>query len=300
MAITNTGLTTLSQEVFGSPKNFALPTDLFSTKIDQFKSQSQTVKVNIVGASNGVADYHAVDNNFGKDRGANTNFKSITLGTPQLAGFSISMTDWKDIGPNGFRELVENETVALQNKVNSILFSAMTAAEFTKSIVVGEDTAFDTSKVTLINKNEDYNKLSKNMKPNIILRSGWYENLTAQPSLLNASDRGDTGVNRGGLPYIDYRSNRFFKSDLMTDNGEELVGIVTDKQGICLAIGLEDDADMKDQIGYFSSVITTAGGIPIRFTHTVNTDTKLHNFVWSLTMNTETAQADKLIRLTRV
>ena len=156
-------------------------------------------------------------------------------------------------------------------------------------------TSFDATAITNINKDPNVSALKRNKS--IVLLPSHYENLSGQPSLLNAADRGMIDVNRDGVQVLDYRGNKIMRSDLLTANGENLCGYVTDKTGLLVGIGLEDDVPPEEQVNYFSQVIMTQNGIPLRFTHTCDSNSKRHNLTWTLTMGVETGQATGLVPL---
>ncbi len=298
MALTNLGQAIISAEVFAEPRKTAINTDVFSVGVDQFRTQSDTVKVDIIGAGGAVVDLNpAGGEGFTKDRTNTEAFKNVTLSTPRLAGFSLSPTEYNNLTEAGFRARVAREAVRLENDANSVIYATILAAAYTKSIVVGLEGAFDTDAISTINKNADYLSLDRTINPAMVLLPGHYQNLMSQPSLLNVGDRGGNDVNLGGVPFVDYRDNRMYQSSLLTANGEAMAGFVTDRGGICVGFGLEDDMPTADQVNYFSDVVMTSNGIPVRFTHTVDANSKRHNFSWTLTMGTQIAQPDKLIRL---
>lgn len=298
MALTNLGQVAISQEVFAAPRKTAINTDIFSVAVDQFSNQSGVVKVDILGVGGSVVDLNpSGGEGFTKDRTNAEAFKNVQLSTPRLAGFSLSPTEYANLTEKGFRERVVREAAKLENDANSLIYATVLAATYTKSIIVGASGAFDTDVIGEINANANYLGLERSIDPAIVLVPAHYQNLMNQPSLINASDRGSRDVNLGGSPFIDYRDNRFYQSSILTDNGENLAGFVTDRGGICVGFGVEDDMPAEDQVNYFSDVVSTSNGIPIRFTHTVDANSKRHNFVWTLTMGVVAAQEDKLIRL---
>jgi len=126
---------------------------------------------------------------------------------------------------------------------------------------------------------------------------GHYENLSGQPSLVNANSRGLIDVNRDGVQVLKYRGNNIMRSDLLTDNAENLAGFVTNKTGILLGIGIEDDVDDVEQEGYYSTIIYTKTGVPIRFTRTGDTNSKKIHFKWTLTKGLLVGQANGIVRL---
>lgn len=298
MALTNLGQVAISQEVFAAPRKTAINTDIFSTAVNEFRTQSDTVKVDILGAGGAVVDLNpSGGEGFNKDRTNTEAFKNVTLSTPRLAGFSLSPEEYINLTEKGFRERVVREAAKLENDANSVIYATILAAAYTKSITVGVAGAFDTDVIGTINANDDYLQLERSIDPAMVLVPAHFQNLMSQPSLINASDRGATDINRGGVPFVDYRDNRMYQSSILTNNAENLAGFVTDRGGICVGFGIESDMPKEDQVNYFSDVVSTSNGIPIRFTHTVDANSKRHNFNWTLTMGVTVAQPDKLIRL---
>lgn len=170
MALTNLGQAIISAEVFAEPRNTAINTDVFSVAVDQFRTQSDTVKVDIVGAGASVATLNpSGGEGFTKDRTQTEAFKNVTLSTPRIAGFSLSPTEYNNMTEKGFRERVMREAVRLENDANTTIFATILAASYTKSITVVVAGSFDTDSIGLINSNANYLKLDRSIEPAMVL-----------------------------------------------------------------------------------------------------------------------------------
>ena len=303
MALTNIDLSVIATEALADAREKNFNPALMSTGFDGYAKQGDVIKVDILAESDGAAAYNSSTNAYDKDRSLTEALRSVTLGTPKLAGFSMTPTEFKTINADGIKKRIGRETTALVKQLLVDGMGLVTNANFGASLNIGASTAMDTGKVSDIRTNAKFQKFGLDGDSNCIIGSAYYENLMEQPSTINANQRGSREVNVGGFLTEAYRGINWTSNNFIPANSEDLVGFVTDGTGLALGMGVSDDYDDVDSLfgpkNYFTDVITDAEtGLAVRMTIGQNRGTKRIDVVFDMTYGWAVGQDSKLLRLT--
>jgi hypothetical protein len=303
MAFTNIDVDSIGQLVLDNAQEKIFPAGAIASTFGGYAKENDTIKVDALGESAGAAAYNASTNNYKTDRSIAEAKISVTANKKYLDGFSMTPTEFAALNTAGFTKRLARHVNEITRTQLVDLMGLVTLANFGAAEVVGAATAFDTSVVTQLKTNAKVQKFNPIENPTAIFLPDYYENLMEQTSTLNVESRGGSDVNRGGMLAAPYRGVDFMQSNIIPANGENLVGFVTNGQGLLMGTGVSDDFDsglFGDAKGYYSEVFSTPEGLGYRLTINIDDATKVVNVVVDAVWGVKVGQASALVRATSV
>jgi|TARA_Y100000310_G_scaffold139024_1_gene138164 hypothetical protein len=274
------------------------PTGMVSTTFDHKGREDDTVKVLVLGAGEDAAAYDASTNNYDKEGTGSHDFVDVKLDQKFLNRVTLTPTQWKKLTPDAMNKIIQSNVNKLFKAQHDSIYALVLDANFSQKIVVGGDTAFDSSVITDILKTDYLEDMIGVEDPRVLLKPAYYQNL--MEGLTDVSANGGDDVNVGGMRARPFRGLDFMKSNLVPANGENLVGFATNGAGLLLGTGVSDEFE-GDDIGsakpWFSQVFSTPEGFAYRMTINGVSGTKKVNIVFDAVWGVQVGETTGLTRL---
>ena len=300
MALTNIDISTIANTALKDAQEAIFPVGAIATNFGGVAKEGDVIKVDVVGESAGASAYHASTNNYTKDRSITEAFKSVTVSTKYLDGFTMTPTQFKAITADGLKHRVARAVRELTRAMLVDTMGILTEANYSAQEIIGADTAFDKTKVTQIRSNSAFKKFGLEEQAKCVIGIDYFENLMEDQEVYQS--RGLTDANQLSALRAPYRGLDWVASNIIPNNSESLVGFVTDGTGIALGVGVSDDLADQNPLGlavgsYDSEIFTTPEGLGMRMTINYDQATKNINVIFDCVWGKAVGQASKVLLL---